>query len=282
MHTVIITVTNSLNRGIGVTNRFDTFSQDNYMVETEDFDYDAGQFVGSWYPDAYEGLVPTTNIDFQHTPVSPPDEIFPYRFDGIPENLTHDFLRDAFIGQFDYDLTWFGNGDWANYTRVYPTGNFNVYGRFTGDGLFSMYLDQVVSGTTTTTQVTRRLGRWSAVGNQYVAYAWVPLTDDGLTAPVVVNLGGTNTLRITTTGNINPNYFMLVPASGITLTAERSGNNVIISVPTQPGVIYRVFYRDNLNTGNWFLLTSVVGDGTVKPVTDPSTAVKRFYKVVAP
>ena len=155
-HTAIITVTNSLNHGISLTNQFDTFSQDNYMVETEDFDYGGGQFVADWYPESYTGLLPTTNIDFQHTPVSPPDEQFNYRWDGIPEDLTHDYLREEFInvGAFDYDLTWFGAGDWANYTRVYPAGNFYVYGRIAGLGDYSLYLDQVISGAGTANQMT--------------------------------------------------------------------------------------------------------------------------------
>ena len=57
---------------------------------------------------------------------------------------------------------------------------------------------------------------------------------------------------------------------------------MIISFPTQAGVSYRVFYRDNLNVGNWVLLTTVVGDGTVKSVSDPATSAGRFYKIVAP
>ena len=116
------------------------------------------------------------------------------------------------------------------------------------------------------------------------ALCWIPsrLTDDGLAAPVVVKLNGLSTLRVATTGNSNPNYFMLVPTTGIALTAGRSGNNVAISFPTQSGVIYRVFYRDNLTAGNWVLLTTVIGDGTVKPVNDLATATGRFYTVVAP
>lgn len=252
------------------------------MVEAEDFDYDGGQFVADWYPEAYLGLGATTNIDFQHSPFQ--DEAFAYRFAGIPQDLTHDFLRDAFVnvGAFDYDLTWFGNGDWANYTRVYPTGNFYVYGRFSGLGGYSMYLDQVISGAGTTSQTTTRLGRWGIVGRGYNIYDWVPLTDEGLAAPVLVKLNGLATLRIATTGNSNPNYFMLVPASGINLTATRSGNNVVISFPTQAGVIYRVFYREDLTAGSWSLLTTVLGDGTVKTASDPATAAGRFYKVTAP
>jgi len=72
-----------------------------------------------------------------------------------------------------------------------------------------------------------------------------------------------------------------VPASGLTLSAARTGNNINISFPTQNGVSYRIFYRDDLTSGNWTLLTSVVGDGTTKSVSDPTTASKRFYKVTS-
>jgi hypothetical protein len=288
IHTAIITVTNSLGHGFRLTNHFDTFSENNFMVEAEDYDYGGGQFITPWVPDAYadyNGPYPAvTNVDYQH--ISLTGEQFKYRSDGIPQDGlgTHDYLRQSFsdVGGVDYVLTFFAGTDWANYTRVYPTGAFYVYGRFSGGGPFSMYLDQVISGTGTTSQVTKRLGHWGAVGQDYVTYAWVPLTDDGLVAPVVVNLNGLATLRITTDGFCNPNFFMMVPAAGIRLTAARSGGNVVISFPTQAGAAYRVFYRTNLTTGNWNLLNSVLGDGTVKSISDPSGGTNRYYKVVAP
>jgi hypothetical protein len=195
--------------------------------------------------------------------------------------------RQEFIdaGGIDYQLDWFGAGDWANYAGVYPTGNFNIYIRSAGlfGNSFAMYLDQVISGAGTTNQVTKRLGQWGAIGLGQATYAWVPLTDGGLVAPVAVKLGGVSTLRITTpTGLCYPNYFMLVPASGINLSAARSGSNVGISFPTQAGAIYRVFYRTNLTTGNWTLLATVLGDGTAKSVSDPVTGSQRFYKVTSP
>jgi hypothetical protein len=295
VHTAIITVTNSLGHVISVTNQFDTFNQTNYMFEAEDFDYDGGLYVSAsdWQPDAYAGFTSFTNIDFQHTYVSgePTDgSEYQYRVNGIPQQLLNalgalsDYQRTIFvntIGAKDYYLYWFGGPDWANYTRVYPTGNFYIYARSAGAGANSMYLDQVVSGAGTTNQVTKRLGQFGAVNN--ATFAWVPLTDDGLVAPVVVKLGGANTLRIsTTTGNCYPNYFMLVSASGITLSAVRAGNNASISFPTQVGDTYRVFYRADLTTGNWILLTNVLGDGTVKSVSDPLTGSQRFYKVTSP
>jgi hypothetical protein len=45
IHVAITTVTNVLGHGIAVTNNFDTFSEGNYMVELENFDYGGGQFL---------------------------------------------------------------------------------------------------------------------------------------------------------------------------------------------------------------------------------------------
>ncbi|HEX5218216.1 MAG TPA: hypothetical protein VFZ59_01505 [Verrucomicrobiae bacterium] len=287
IHTAIISATNVLGNGIAVTNRFDTFSEANFMVEAEDFDYDGGQFIPDAIPNSYVGLGAATNIDFQHLTLS--GEFFAYRSDGIPQDylnqpVQHDWVRSNFVywGGVDYILTYFAGTDWANYTREYPAGNYHVYIRTSGDGAFSMYLDQVVSGAGTANQTTRRLGRFGAVGKDYITYAWVPLTDDGLSAPAVVKLNGLTTLRLATDGNCNPNFFMLVPAGGITLTATQSPGQIALSFPTQAGINYRVFYRTNLAEGNWTLLTSFLGDGTVKSVTDPATGTSRFYKVSSP
>ena len=291
IHTAIITVTNALGHGIAVTNQFDTFSQNNFMVEAEDFDYGGGQYIpaSDWFPDAYEGISPDAipGIDFVHTMID--GELFPYR-SGIPQSLVQNLQveqREIFVsfGAMDYQLDNFGIGDWANYSDTYPTGTFNVYVRTAGLGgtPFSMYLDQVISGTGTTNQVTQRLGQFSAIGINQQTYSWVPLTDAGLVAPALVKLGGVNTLRITTpTGLCYPNYFMLVPASGIPLSAARSGSNVNISLPTQAGATYRVFYRTNLTSGNWILLTTILGDGTQKSVSAPMTGSQQFYKVTSP
>ncbi len=182
----------------------------------------------------------------------------------------------------DFYLYWYGAPDWANYTRFYPTGTFYVYARSAGAGTNSMDLDQVISGAGTTNQVTRHLGQFFAVDN--AAMGWVPLTDDGLVEPAAVNLGGTNTLRVTTpTGNCYPNYFMLVPAAGIQLSAASAGGNVVVSFPTRTGYDYRVFYRTSLTTGNWILLKAVLGDGTIKSASDSrASSNQRFYKVTSP
>jgi hypothetical protein len=287
VHKAVITATNSLGHGISVTNEFDTFSQDNYMVEAEDFDYDGGRFVHDWQPGSYFGLGATTNVDYQHTVIDPTAEqsAFPYRTQGIPQAIARDYLRQKFLdsGATDYHLDWFGGGDWANYTREYPTNSFYAYVRSGGFGSYSMDLEEVVSGAGTTAQVTRSLGRWSGTGRDSQTHAWVRLTDPGAVAPAVVQLAGLATLRLSTsTGNCHPSFFMLIPAVATPVAATVSGNGVSISFPTQAGVTYRVFYRDSLAAGDWQLLTTVGGNGSTQSVNDPVTGSQRYYKVSAP
>jgi hypothetical protein len=285
IHTAIISVTNSLGHGFLLNDQFDTFSQSNYMVQASDFDFDGGQYVpdDEWYPNAYEGDEATTNIDFQHSTIL--GELYPYRPNGIPQQQGYDYLTTVFVDALgiDYDLGWFGPGDWANYTRTYSPGKYFVYVRSAGLGAYSMYLEQVVSGAGTTNQAVKKLGNWDAVGINDLTHAWVPLTDDGLAAPVVVSLSGLETLRITTTtGDCYPNYFMLVPTAGIDISASKQGANAVISFLTRSGVVYRIFSRDDLSSGSWSLLTTVLGTGAVEPVSIPVTGSAQFYKVVAP
>jgi hypothetical protein len=285
IHTAIITATNSLGHGIAVTNQFDTFNPNNVMVEASDFDYSGGQYISSnnWYPNAYYTLPATTNIDIQHTILG--CEEWPYRPDGIPQQQGADYPTPEFVdyGGVEYDLACYGPGDWANYTRMYPAGNFYVYMRTAGLGSYAMNLEQVVSGAGTTNQTVRQLGNWNAVGVNDITYSWVPLTDNGLVEPVVVSLNGVETLRITTTtGDCYPNYFMLVPTSGIRLSAATSGSNVVVSFPSQAGVVYRIFSRGVLGAGNWNFVTSVLGTGGVLPVSIPGATATQFYTVVAP
>ena len=52
-----------------------------------------------------------------------------------------------------------------------------------------------------------------------------------------------------------------------------------LSVPTLNGVPYVVEYADTLPTTNWSTFTTIMGDGTLKTVIDPSlTNHQRFYR----
>jgi len=288
IYTAIISVTNSLGHGFLITNEFDTFSTNNYMVEASDFDFNGGQSIPDvdWYPNAYgfpNEYYSVTNVDFEHTILG--CEAYPYRPNGISQEKGDDYLTPVFInaGGIDYDLGCFGGGDWANYTRTYPPGSYFVYVRSAGLGPYSMNLDQVVSGFGTANQVVKQLGYWNAVGVNNVTHAWVPLTDEGLVAPVVVKLTGLETLRITTTtGDCYPNYFMLVPVSGINTSASKSGGHAVLSFQSEQGISYRVFSRESLSSGSWNLVTNLLGNGALEAVSLPVTGTNQFYQVVAP
>jgi hypothetical protein len=293
MHSVIITVTNSLGHGIVVSNQFDTFTQSNYIVQAEDYDYSGGQYVPSadYQPDSYASYSSIPEVDFHHTinggePTDGSD--YQYRANGIPQETTGDYYLAVFAANpfeyVDYNLYWYGGGDWENYTRDYPPGAYDIYARTAGLGLYSMALSRVTSGLGTTNQVLKPLGQFSSTGANANTFAWVPLTDAGGVAPVTVNISGTSTFQVSTpTGDCYPNYFMLVPASSIKLSAGRSGNNINISFPTQNGGVYRIFYRTNLLNGNWTLLNTVSGNGTVKSVTDSTVGGSLgFYQVTSP
>lgn len=282
IYTAVITATNTLGNGIAHTNHFDTFSQDNFMVEAEDFDYDGGQYLTDWSPGAYDGLGALTDVDFQHRLIE--GEQFPYRPAGIPQEKATDHLRQVFLdwGGTDYHLAWFGSGDWTSFTRTFPAGAFFLYARSGGFGPFRMTLEEVLSGAGTVNQVTRRLGHWGGQGRSNQTHEWIALTDEGLALPVAVQLDGLATLRLSTsTGNCHPSYFMLVPVTGITLSAGRSGADITVSFPTQAGWLYRVFSRDSMSDGHWSLLTTVLGDGSILAVADQARGM-RFYSVVSP
>jgi hypothetical protein len=296
MHSVVITVTNSFGHGLSVPfYQFDTFYPNNYVFQAEDYDYNGGQFVPSaqYTPDCYGAFSSVTNVDYHHTLVGgePTDgSDFVYRQDGIPQAITAD--TSSFFGPFasdqfanDYNLIYFGGGDWVNFTRDYPNGHFNIYVRTAGLNAYTMNFGRVISGWGTTNQAVQPLGQFSSVGPDINTFAWVPLTDAGGVAPVTVNItGSTNTFKVLTpTGDCYPNYFMLVPATPVHLSATRSGNNVNITFSAQTGLVYRLFYRTNLITGSWTLLNTVLGSGPVQSVIDSAPGDNlRFYTVTSP
>ena len=275
-YTVVIAVTNSTGSGLSRTVQFDTMSPGNFTVQIEDFDYQGGQ-----YDAVNNGLVPNgylgqndsiLDVDYHHDTSGS----YAYRA-GLATEIASDVLLPGYTT--DYDVGYFNGGDWGNFTRNYPAGKYLVYGRLAGYSM-NTKLSLVTGGLGTTNQTLRQLGTWVANPGGWQVWNWVVLQNNGL--PAVVTLGGVSTLRVTSSGNCNANYFMLVPIKGISLSASKAGNNVGISFPTVVGSSYSVYVTTSLGTGTWTLLANITGDGTVKSVSDPVTSGARFYKVTSP
>jgi len=283
-YTAIVTVTDA-NGTASLTNTFGTFSSTNYQWEAEDYDYANGSFFDNPQVDAYNGLGTVEGVDYHDAATG---GTFTYRTQGTGTSTTSDGQRDQFIGFTDYNIGFFENGEWANYTRNYPAGTYYVMLRSsTGNGSTTTAdLDKVTAGYGTPGQTTVRLGTFTIPSNGWDAYGWQQLKDGSGQAARIVLSGSTNTLRLSravSTPGVNVNFMMLVAAPPLfSLTVTVSGGAAHISIPTQNGYSYQVYYKNLLTDANWTPLGSPVsGNGAVQVVNDPTTTSSRFYRVQA-
>ncbi|HWY31511.1 MAG TPA: hypothetical protein VNX46_12185 [Candidatus Acidoferrum sp.] len=289
IYTAVISVTNSANAVTTRTVTFDTFSEPgNFYVKLEDFDFSGGiydtngnglvpnAYLGDGLPGDVGGAL--TNVDYSHLATS---GTFPYRGpNGLAQEVTTDVPLPGYTTGSDYDVGFFNGGDWANYTRNYPSGKYYVYGRLAGfSGIAT--ISQVTAGQGTTSQTLLTLGTCQADVNHqgWTTWNWCPLLNNG--NPVLVTLGGTETLRVASGGNINANYLMFVPVKGILLTTTQSSGNVGISFPTTLGSSYRVWEATTVK-GAWTLLKTVGGTGAVQTVNVAATGSQVYFKVTSP
>jgi hypothetical protein len=298
--TLVITAKDANGLTNSVRETFDTFSQDNMMIEAVDWDFNGGQFIDNPVPTApvntavnsyYDGGINNTNasvfnVDYDGTYDG--EVLGGYRNldNGFQCEVNADFVRQKFItnGSLDYDLGYYNGGQWANYTRTFPASKYNVYGRLAGGaGPFNnTTLALVTSGRGTTTQTTQALGSFAdANAAGWQTWHWVPMRDtNGNLA--TVSLGGVQTLKATSGNNLNANYYMFVPAVSLSanLTISISGTNIALQFPTVFGHNYTVLYNNTLVGGTWQPLSAAVfGNGAVKTVTDTVAGTVRFYKL---
>lgn len=125
----------------------------------------------------------------------------------------------AVLGMKEYQVARTQSGEWLNYTRVIPDGFYRVYLRAGSYGIQNVSLSKVEGDTTSTNQTTTELGVFP-IKNQLMRlnYLYTPLMNGNL--PVTVELGGTNTLRLTIQGMpgkddrlLYLNYLLFVPAN---------------------------------------------------------------------
>jgi hypothetical protein len=229
-----IQATNSA--GLGVYNfTFDTFVRASTLViEAEDYNYGDGDCSqpanplpptqGGFYYDApapgtYGGLMANPEIDFHDTSTNANSVVTnAYRLcDPVGTRPSGDVLHAPFepAGFPDHSLWQLQPGEWLNYTRTIPAGNYAVYLRVASSAAGSIRLDKVFGDVTLTiNQPTSPAGTF-IIPNTGGAYRSVPLTDAlGSNAVVTFTSGGPETVRLsvlTANNDIRPNYFILVP-----------------------------------------------------------------------
>ncbi len=287
-YTAVISVTNANGITASTTVHFDTFSPSLYAWEAEDYDYNGGQFLDNPQVDAYYGLVGTINVDFKELFVNTPQVAYRTQ-DPMGTDKTGDVPRARFTGTNDYNLGWFTAGEWVNFTRHYPAGNYHVYGRLSrGTGTNAApVLSRVTSGVGTESQTTVDVGSFSVDSHGWGAYQWV-LLKNASSNPVTLALNGnTATFRLTSAGpeantEANANFFMLVPAvpASVSISAALDSGNMVLSFATESGFNYQVQYKNNLTDSTWNNLGSALaGNGAVQSVNEPATGNNRFYRL---
>ena len=224
---------------------FDTFNPTNFTWEAEDFDFDPalGPYPGvdvlrfidnpvladanSEATNAYFGQVGDSDIDYSSLFINVLGTYVYRPSDYVSTEVTSDTLRQTYLnaqlakndppylnnaGIVDYDINHLGSGMWINYTRTFPSGNFYLYARLSaGNGAFNMQCAQVTNGAGTSLQASNVLGNFVGTGASFATWQYVPLASSGV--PVVLSLGGVETLQMTGDTNENANFFMLVPAA---------------------------------------------------------------------
>jgi hypothetical protein len=208
------------------------------FIETEDFNYGKGNWVknqpigmtGTYPGGAYQGLggmddagvdwfEPNTSND---QPVYRPDTAVEAGKRGDTANPgPWGLARGAFNVQVNHLVGWNDAGDWANYTRDFPTtGNtrYQIYGRLASGGApINAELARVTSNPAQPNQTKEVIGVFNpgrATGG-WDSYEIFPLTDVS-GKPVVVDLQGNLTLRLTTLGgNKDSDYLAFVPTTQV-------------------------------------------------------------------
>jgi hypothetical protein len=298
-YTVSIFVTDAHGNTTSASASFDTFSQTFYTWEGEDFDYSGGQFFDNPQTNAYFGLPAMTDVDTHQNNFN---AAAPYLYrtnsaglpgegNGMATEINGDVKRAQYLGgDTDYSMGYFSGGtftnaSWANYTRHYPTGSYNVYGRLaSGGGATTATLSQVTSGWGTTNQTTDLLGNFNVPNTGWESYTFVPLRDNSGNLVTLTFTGSTNTLQIQnppgSASDINVNFFMLVPGGPFAATATLGGGNINISFPTLSPLVYQLVFKNSLTDPTWTPIgNSLVGNGLTQSFSQPASGTKRFYSV---
>ena len=215
------------NNGQATTNQFvfDTFSYDGtVVVEAEDYNYSAdgatgGSFKDNPPPDVYRDLAGLAEVDY-HT--SGQGQSLYRSSDPIATQTATDQLREPWVAAAvpDYQVADLQIGNWLNYTRTFPKGNYNVYLRYADLVDQVLQLDQVTSNPGQPAQTLKPLGTINAIrtGNEN-SYRYAPMTD-ALGKPIVLSLNGKQTLRLTGVtvepgfDGLRANFLLFAPATG--------------------------------------------------------------------
>jgi hypothetical protein len=262
-------------------------------IEAEDFDFDGGKYVtdqpigmtGAYVGGHYKDKGGTRGVDWNDSPNN--DQPVYRKATGVEAGKgtsggdTDGVTRAGFDVKVNHIVGWNDAGDWYNYTRQTPAGDYYVLGRLSSgepNNPIKGQLDEVTAGRGTPNQTLKKLGTFNGptTGN-WDTFTFIALRDDSGNA-AKVTLGGEKTLRFTVgpTGpvNLDINYLLFIPAgpaapAGPKLAAARDGANIKIQW-TGTGTLESA----DAITGPWAAVANASS-----PFSAPTTGSRKFYRL---
>lgn len=229
INSAVMTVVDSLGLVGSSSATFDTFSPTNFIIKAEEFDFTNGMFIDNpdytatnGDPNSYFGNGYTEGVDAHKGQSTGDNQANDYRFDdgsgldvqtplaagelSSPTRFGGAVVPSHMIGNWS-------SAEWQNYTKTFPPGTYNVYARLSTSSGSTVSFDQITAGRGTPNQTLSRLGQFTYTGTG--GFQWVPLRQGGALAQVSINAGagGVATVRATTGGGANADFFMLVPVN---------------------------------------------------------------------
>ncbi len=211
LYTISVTVTNDATLTTSKTINFDTFPTNTFVVSAEDYDFTNGLFFQNPVPTAtpaansYYGTAGTLGVDlstYGGGGALPGGSSQLVRADN---NSAMQKADDIQLPQYaaannpnvyNVQIAYNNTGNWFNYTRNYPAGNYLVYLRYNNPNAGNIEsLNLLTGGYGTPNQTTTNLGVFIGA-NTGAGYAWVPLTDTFGNKTIVNLSAGQNTLQL--------------------------------------------------------------------------------------
>ena len=227
--TAVMSAIDGLGLAGSATVTFDTFNPANFIVKAEEFDFTNGLFIdnpdytaATGDPNSYFGNGYTEGVDAHKGQSTGDNQANDYRFD---DGSGLDVQTPVIAGELpsptrfgsnavpNHCINNWSSAEWQNYTKTFPPGTYNVYGRLSTSSGSTVSFDQVTAGQGTPNQTLSRLGQFIYTGSG--AFQWVPLRQGGALAQLTINggSGGVATVRATTGGGAGADFFMLVPVN---------------------------------------------------------------------
>ena len=211
---------------------FDTFNADSFVIEIEDYNFDAGEFIDSpiiipeldengdlnWEDNSYQGTEGYIDIDYFDNSNDLNPASHRYRpNDGVVTTPALDLMRKKFVdaggneeGVVDFAIAEIQEGEWLNYTRTFPEGDYRIYLRQAqfATEFTNATLEMVTSPPDEEEQTTEVIGHF--LGSESgVQYRNVPLTND---LPgdqlITINLAGKITLRLNQKSTDSQDFYL--------------------------------------------------------------------------